>query len=661
MDKLRVLHVSDLHERGPREREAFRRRRLLGDAWARNLEAILTEGAIDLVCFTGDVADWGAPTEYEAATAFIEDLLRQLELSRERVFIVPGNHDIARGTEAVAWHGLRDALARGADRLNVGRWMAGLIKEAPLGMQAEWRDAVLSRQAAYRAWLRSLGREALAAEDALGWQVTLALEGWPELVHIIGLDTAWLAGDDADAGRLLLTDAQLGHRATDAEGNALQGLRLALMHHPFHDLADGHAVRHLAAELIDVVLRGHQHQTGIHTWQILDRRGTEFAVGCLYEGHRVDQYPNACQVLTLSRGTDGALTGQNHFRAWAPAAGHWHDDDSLYSASSAGRLPWTLPVPARPAAVPSRPRADAPLNPFDPWNPALPPRFVGRLALSRDLDRALAAGRSVAVVGDWRVGKSSVLRTWELRAKAAGRVVVWVSGEESAGRSPAAFVHALTGLDVAEDAEAAADSLERWAARVAPPDLPPLVLVDEASTPIRTFDPRFFERLRGLLTRHALVVALCTVEEIDRIYQRLGRASPFHNLIETQPVGLLEAEAAEALVQRGGSALAETDRAMLRAWAGRHAFFLQLLGYYLVQGHEDGEPREASLRRFQDEAASRIRAVWALLSEREQQALREGSRTGLPIDLHALQRRGLVTEDGRIFGRVLTEWLKENA
>ncbi len=60
----RILHISDLHERGPREPEPFRRRRVLGDAWKRNLDALLNDGAIDLVCFTGDIANWGQPDEY---------------------------------------------------------------------------------------------------------------------------------------------------------------------------------------------------------------------------------------------------------------------------------------------------------------------------------------------------------------------------------------------------------------------------------------------------------------------------------------------------------------------------------------------------------------------------------------------------------------------
>jgi len=37
-------------------------------------------------------------------------------------------------------------------------------------------------------------------------------------VHIIGLDSAWLAGDDSDQGRLLLTDRQIDMLTCGDEG-----------------------------------------------------------------------------------------------------------------------------------------------------------------------------------------------------------------------------------------------------------------------------------------------------------------------------------------------------------------------------------------------------------------------------------------------------------
>ena len=65
-----------------------------------------------------------------------------------------------------------------------------------------------------------------------------------------------------------------------------------------------------------------------------------------------------------------------------------------------------------------------------------------------------------------------------------------------------------------------------------------------------------------------------------------------------------------------------------------------------------------ALDRFRTEADARLREVWRVLSETERKRLRECC-AGQGIDMRRLKARGLVTEDGRPFGRVLTEWVLE--
>src|SRR5262245_50431613 len=104
--RIRILHLSDLHQR---DSEHWRSRQVLGEAWERNLDAVLADGPVDIVCFTGDVADQGLAEEYERATDFFDSPLEHLQLQRDRLFVVPGNHDIARHTERDAWRAVRDA------------------------------------------------------------------------------------------------------------------------------------------------------------------------------------------------------------------------------------------------------------------------------------------------------------------------------------------------------------------------------------------------------------------------------------------------------------------------------------------------------------------------------------------------------------------------
>lgn len=339
---LSILHISDLHARGARETDRWRRERVLGEEWKRNLDALLGEGPIDLVCFTGDLADWGKAGEYEDAAEFLGATLRHLGVPVERFFIVPGNHDIDREYSAdakQAWKGLR-ANRWKVDPLLLSRWLLG--GSAPPDTEASWREAVLSRQEPYRRWLHAFNREALLPDKSphgrLGYRATLQLPSLPFAVHILGLDSSWLCGNDADASQLMLTEDQVGRLCSDAEGKSLGGFRLALVHHPLSDLADGAACGRLLAERVDMLLRGHLHEPEPGLWADPDRFLHQIAAGCLYEGHHADRWPNGCALLRITCSSTGRpLRYELRLRGWSPR-GHWFDDGSLYRKAPDGRL-----------------------------------------------------------------------------------------------------------------------------------------------------------------------------------------------------------------------------------------------------------------------------------------------------------------------------------
>jgi predicted MPP superfamily phosphohydrolase len=397
--KLRLLHLSDLHERGSREGESWRRRRVLGDAWLRNLDELKVTGPFDLVCFTGDTADWGLADEYAAVTGFFQETLQRLGVPPERFFLVPGNHDVCRKVATDDWQALRANLHRVNDQ-DLSRWLAG--GTTPWGFQDAQRDAVLTRQTAYRDWLRNdLKRPELLPDPALhphlGYRQTMRLPGFPFDVHVIGLDSAWLAGDDHDASKLRLTEDQAMRLATDMRGEPLDGFRLALIHHPLTELADGTYCQRLLADRVDLLLRGHLHEPEPTEWADPDRRLRQVAAGCLYEGHGADRYPNACEVVEITLDARGRpLRYELWFRGWS-GRGFWFDDNSLYRGTQNGRLTWWMQSPPAPSTV----------------HPRVEDVFAGRQAelqrLEQVLLRANGGARTVAVCsvqGMAGVGKS---------------------------------------------------------------------------------------------------------------------------------------------------------------------------------------------------------------------------------------------------------------
>ncbi len=641
--RLRLLHLSDLHARVGLRGEPWHGRRMLGPAWEENLEALLEDGPFDLVCFTGDAADQGKAEELEETGEFLLALMDRLQLERDRLFVVPGNHDIDRSVHPDAWAGLREA-AWAVDDLELARWLAGGV--TPRGVEPAWRGEVIARQAAYRAWVRDgLGRgeldPAAGPHGLLGYRVRLERRGLP--VHVIGLDTAWLSGDDHDAARLWVTDAQLMSLLTDEHGAPLDGLRLVLQHHPLEELADGRRIRSLLAERADLVLRGHLHESELSIWADASQSLRQLAAGCLYESDRGDNWPNACQAVTLDLDAAGRpLRAEVRLRRFSSKGGHWFDDDRVYHETGGGRVSWTA---ARAAEEP---------NPYEPRKPVVPPVFQGRERELDRLDAALATG-GASIVGAARLGKTSLLHTWRQRLEDGGRTVRYLDGRGPECETEAAFVAKAIGGDVAGGPEAAADALAAWV-DAEPEGSVPVLLVDELDGLPARFDGLFFERLNDLLGRIVLVVA--SRRELDDLFQDLKRASPFADRLRQLRLGLLDQAAAEEIILLGDDLDPDAAGLMSRQ-AGRHPLYLQLLGHALVTAQRLGEDQNVALDRFRDEAQRRLGEIWRQLDENDRQALRTTAAENKRTKRRSLIWRGLVNESGRPFGQVLAEWLRQ--
>lgn len=331
--RLRILHLSDLHERVTLDwMDQKRQKRIRAGAAARHRVLVgkfktaladVARSPIDPICFTGDVADWGLAEEYERATDRFKAISSVTGVPFERFFLVPGNHDVQRKTNKAAWRRLRTLAASHDQYIALSKWMASL--DAPRGVAKDLCDRILERQKAFRAWLSgSLGRPEQCPESdtlgTLGYSVPLTSPArWPFPIRIIGLDSAWLSGDDNDAGKLLLTKHQLDLLARDEEGKPFSGFRLVLIHHPLSDLADHHECERLLADSTDLLLHGHQHVPIAAEANDLDRSFRMLAAGCLYEGDTEDRWPNAFRVI------DVALTDQGRplhydleFWGWSP-------------------------------------------------------------------------------------------------------------------------------------------------------------------------------------------------------------------------------------------------------------------------------------------------------------------------------------------------------
>ena len=332
MPALTWLHLSDLHFRTEDLHawdEDLVLRRLLDDVRQHVAEGL----APDLIFVTGDLAFSGAPAEYALARAFFDDLLAATGLPKERLFPVPGNHDVDRSKITVA-----------------ARMMAPNLttREAVSEVQgdATARREFLARFEGYAAFLNTYF-DHLSFDDA-GYYYVHRLEGLAGgCLAVLGLNSAWLArGGDEDRGRLALGERQVV-AALDAAAGA--SLRIALLHHPTDWLGrfDRTGSQALLARDCDFLLHGHLHETELTLQQTPDARAMVIAAGAGFETRRS---ANAYNLVRLDL---EAEQGTVHLRAWSDrGGGFWTKDVLSYKNVDDGRYRFDLaPAPKKPRVV----------------------------------------------------------------------------------------------------------------------------------------------------------------------------------------------------------------------------------------------------------------------------------------------------------------------
>lgn len=355
--RLRILHISDLHERAPfpgvpekRSRQlgidVRQRGYVLGPQFLLALQS-LASSPIDMVCFTGDLADWGIREEYQQAGARLDRILNEVGVPRSRFFAVPGNHDVHRPTNERAWKAARIWLERTEEKERIGRWIHG-VGESPPGLERVSPARILERTRAFWTWYGEYtGTSRVPRSDCpLGYRVTLEpgqIDGVNVPVHIVGLDSAWLCGEAKmttatvlkDQGSIRLTEEQVDAQIRDGE-KPLSGFRIALVHHPLDQLADFHEVRRLLADDgVDLLLHGHQHAPLSMVTDEPNARLSVVAAGCLMEGDLGRKWPNGFSLIEVDPETGG---GTIEFLKWSSVSRGWARGTDLYRDAPHGVL-----------------------------------------------------------------------------------------------------------------------------------------------------------------------------------------------------------------------------------------------------------------------------------------------------------------------------------
>jgi tRNA A-37 threonylcarbamoyl transferase component Bud32 len=267
--------------------------------------------------------------------------------------------------------------------------------------------------------------------------------------------------------------------------------------------------------------------------------------------------------------------------------------------------------------------------------------FIGRHRELNTLYSRIGAGepQSVSVVGERRIGKSSLLRTlrwksWEFLEKADEYAFVYVDLQETMYGDVTSFFRAL--LDRVSEAlmdEAIAQlpptykSIRTTAAKVTRLRTTLVIMLDEfdAITQNPSFNLDFFSFMRSLPNNYRVSFIVTSTHELQDIcHSKEVAGSPFFNIFHKLNLVCLPLQEAHELIaqpsQTAGHSL-EPYTAEILQLAGRFPMLLQIAccAYWeFLQDHPGLPPEHEWIRhRFLEEAGDHFAYMWRHLAERE--------------------------------------------
>ncbi len=249
MIPLRWVHLSDIHFYGDRKPEnlLYEQKSIVLALKKDLLRMARVLGAPDLILLTGDVAfSADAKKEYPAAQVWLNGLLHELGIDRKRLLLVPGNHDVERGT------------VRKSPVANlVHKELRANPQALDQYLENEETQAVFRNKfAAFAEFARNYGGMLLDSTHPFArWQDPLRGGG----LTVLGLNSALLCMDDHDEGNLALGQRQLLAVSEENE----QDLLLVLVHHPPQWLRDGADLKNRLRGQNAILFSGHVHSAEV--------------------------------------------------------------------------------------------------------------------------------------------------------------------------------------------------------------------------------------------------------------------------------------------------------------------------------------------------------------------------------------------------------------
>jgi predicted MPP superfamily phosphohydrolase len=276
--QLKILHISDLHIGKDNN---FDRSTVL-DPLIERVKKDIKEGLNpELVFVTGDIAFKGVKKEYDQAKKFLADLLKELKLPDQSLFIVPGNHDVNRKKyrpkDVPAYENMKELN----DELG----------------NKEYRKDLLKGMTEYFKFIKTYPHMKPINDNLIPF-VTSYMAECKKNVGLVGLNSAWMCREkNTKIGEVALGQYQI-KTAIDFLNKKKDDFDLVIcaFHHPLNWLwteDKNLAKKHLKDK---VILCGHLHDAGGGWYNELDCNYYLFQAGTTYLNK--EKWPERYHYLT---------------------------------------------------------------------------------------------------------------------------------------------------------------------------------------------------------------------------------------------------------------------------------------------------------------------------------------------------------------------------
>ncbi len=304
--KFQVLHISDLHVNTEQNFD----RSVVLDPLLERAKADYEKGLKpEIVVVTGDIAYKGVKKEYAAAKEFFDRLLKCLGLGQNRIFLIPGNHDVNRKK-----YRPKDIPAYdNAQELNTEL-------ENP-----EYRDDLFKGLTDYFEFVKINYPHLKAMDNNLVPFVHVYKAECGKKIGIVGLNSAWMCRKSPDEREIAVGEYQIKIAMEALARLGKTHLRLNLLHHPLSWLWPEDVSRCRGYYNSRVLLTGHLHDSAGGWSRDLDGELYQFQAGGLYLGSEAN-WPARFHYITFD--WEENLI-QLDFRSFVKAQRKWSLDASV--------------------------------------------------------------------------------------------------------------------------------------------------------------------------------------------------------------------------------------------------------------------------------------------------------------------------------------------